>query len=175
MYTICYSQRVPLSLEECWRFFSSPRNLKMITPEHLRFSILNDPGPGTIYAGQIIHYRIKPIWNIPIEWVTEITHVQKPDYFIDEQRSGPYKLWHHEHRFEAIENGVLMHDTVYYQLHFGFAGRALHALWVKSAVEAIFTYRKDKLETLFGSYPPPNGDSIDLQNGVSGNPESKGK
>lgn len=175
MYTIRYSQRVPLSLDDCWRFFSSPRNLQTITPEHLCFEILNDPGPGTIYAGQIIHYRIRPIGKIPIEWVTEITHVQKPDYFIDEQRSGAYKLWHHEHRFEPIKNGVLMHDTVYYQLPFGFAGRALHALWVKGAVEAIFTYRKEKLDALFGSYPPPSGHPIDLQKGVERNPDSAGR
>ncbi len=106
-----------------------------------------------MYPGQIIHYRIKPVLNIPIEWVTEITHVQKPDYFIDEQRLGPYKLWHHEHRFEPISHGVLMHDYLYYQLFFGCLGRALHSLWVKKEVEAIFQYRKEKLEQLFGVYP----------------------
>jgi len=152
MQTIRYSQKLPLSLEECWKFFSCPKNLKIITPEHLGFEILNDQDMSTIYAGQIIHYKIKPIWNIPVEWVTEITHVQKPDYFIDEQRLGPYKLWLHEHRFEQIPNGVVMHDRIYYQLFFGCLGRTLNSLWVKKSVEAIFQYRKDKLEKLFGLY-----------------------
>lgn len=152
MHTLSYSQKLPLSLEECWNFFSSPMNLKIITPEHLGFEILNDQNMSTTYPGQIIHYKIKPVLNIPVEWVTEITHSQKPDYFIDEQRIGPYKLWHHEHRFEQIPNGVAMHDTVYYQLFFGFIGRSLNSLWVKKAIEAIFQYRKDKLENLFGLY-----------------------
>ncbi len=153
MHTLRYSQKLPLSLEECWKFFSCPKNLKIITPEHLGFEILNDQEIDTIYPGRIIHYKIKPILNIPVEWVTEITHIQKPDYFIDEQRIGPYKLWHHEHHFEAIPNGVLMRDVVYYQLFSRFIGRALNSLWVKKEVEAIFAYRKDKLEKLFGSFP----------------------
>lgn len=152
MHTLHYSQKLPISLEDCWKFFSSPQNLKVITPEHLGFEILNDRDIDTIYAGQIIHYKIKPIWNIPVEWVTEITHTQKPDYFIDEQRVGPYKMWHHEHRFEQIPNGVLILDTVYYQLFFGCIGRTLNSLWVENAVDAIFQYRKEKLDKLFGLY-----------------------
>lgn len=152
MHRLRYTQKLPLSLEECWNFFSCPKNLKIITPEYLGFEILNDQDIA-IYPGRIIHYKIKPIFNIPTEWVTEITHIQKPEYFIDEQRSGPYKLWHHEHRFESIPNGILMHDLIYYELFFGSLGRALNSLWVKKAVEAIFEYRRDKLETLFGLYP----------------------
>lgn len=152
MHTLCYLQKIPLSLEECWKFFSCPKNLKIITPSHLGFEIINDQDLTTMYAGQIIHYRIKPLWNFPLEWVTEITHVQKPHYFIDEQRVGPYKLWHHEHHFEPIANGVLMRDIVYYQLFFGPIGRAVNYLKVKKDVQAIFEYRKDKLEKLFGSY-----------------------
>jgi ligand-binding SRPBCC domain-containing protein len=152
MHILRYSQKLPLSLEECWKFFSSPRNLEIITPEHLGFEIMNDQDLITMYPGQIIHYTIKPLWSIPIQWVTEITHVQKFDYFIDEQRVGPYKLWHHEHRFEPIVNGVLMHDTVYYQLFFGPLGRVLNFLIIKKEVEAIFDYRKSKLENLFGLY-----------------------
>ena len=151
MHNLSYLQKLPLSLDECWNFFSCPKNLKIITPEYLGFEILNDQDIN-IYAGQIIHYKIKPICSIPIEWVTEITHCQKPDYFIDEQRIGPYKLWHHEHRFEQIPNGVAMHDHVYYQLFFGCIGRSLNSLWVKKVVEVIFQYRKNKLENLFGLY-----------------------
>lgn len=152
MHVLRYSQKLPLSLEECWNFFSCPRNLKSITPEHLGFEIINDENLINMYPGQIIRYTIKPLWNIPIEWVTEITHVQKPYYFIDEQRIGPYKLWHHEHHFEPIEKGVLMHDTVYYQLFFGPIGKMVHSLKVKKDIETIFEYRKDKLEKVFGTY-----------------------
>ena len=151
MHTLLYSQKLPISLEECWNFFSCPKNLKTITPDHLEFEIQNDQDI-SIYPGQIIHYKIKPILGIPLEWVTEITHIQKPDYFIDEQRIGPYKLWHHEHHFEPIPNVVTIHDHVYYQLFFGFIGRGLNSLWVKKAVDTIFQYRKDKLENLFGLY-----------------------
>lgn len=153
MHYLSYSQKLPLTLEECWKFFSCPRNLKIITPEHLGFEIMNDQGLDTMYAGQIIHYTIKPLWNIPIEWITEITHVKKPDYFIDEQRIGPYKLWHHEHHFEPILNGVLMRDIVYYQLFWGSIGRVFNSLRIKKEVEAIFEYRKEKIEELFGSFP----------------------
>ncbi len=148
MHTLSYSQKLPLSLEQCWDFFSSPKNLKIITPEHLGFEILN--GHDTpIYPGKMINYTIKPILNIPIEWVTEITHVQKPNYFIDEQRIGPYRLWHHEHHFEPFQNGVIMRDYVCYELYFGYIGKVVNSVWVKKELEAIFRYRKEKLEQLF--------------------------
>ncbi|MBA3603920.1 MAG: SRPBCC family protein, partial [Parachlamydiaceae bacterium] len=105
MFTLKYLQKIPLSLEESWDFFSSPKNLKILTPEHLGFEILNDLGNKKMYPGQIITYNVRPILNIPLEWVTEITHVQEPNYFVDEQRFGPYKFWHHEHHFKPIPNG----------------------------------------------------------------------
>ena len=105
-----------------------------------------------MYAGQIISYIIRPVCRIPIEWITEITHVQEPYYFVDEQRFGPYKMWHHEHRFETIPKGVKMTDTVYYKLPFGFLGRILNSFKVKKDVEAIFAYRNAKLLQLFGPY-----------------------
>lgn len=152
MHTLYYTQKIPLSIDECWEFFSSPKNLKAITPKHLGFKILNDKDISTMYAGQIIHYKIKPFWCLSVKWVTEITHIQKGVYFIDEQRIGPYKLWHHEHHFEPIPNGVLMHDIVYYQLFFGSIGRAINSFWVKKAVESIFEFRKEKLKEIFGIY-----------------------
>lgn len=145
------SQKLPLSQEECWNFFSSPLNLKIITPEHLGFAITNDPLQDHMYPGQIISYTIRPILNIPMEWVTEITQVQAPHYFIDEQRIGPYKFWHHEHRFIPVKNGVEMIDLVYYQMPFGFIGKFIHFIKIKKELEYIFAYRKKKLEHLFGS------------------------
>jgi ligand-binding SRPBCC domain-containing protein len=147
-----YKQKLPLSVEESWSFFSSPTNLKLLTPEHLGFEITTEHQMSEMYAGQIISYIIRPIWNIPIEWVSEIAHVQEPHYFIDVQRFGPYKFWHHEHRFNPIPNGVEMVDTIFYKMPFGIFGKALNALKVKHELETIFAYRHAKLEQMFGPY-----------------------
>ena len=152
MLTLKYLQKLPLSLEESWFFFSSPANLKVLTPEHLGFEITNDLENRKMYPGQIIAYIVRPLWGLPLEWVSEITHVQEPYYFIDEQRCGPYQIWHHEHRFASIPNGVEMSDVVYYKMPFGFLGNAFHSLKVKHDLEAIFSYRNAKLEKLFGPY-----------------------
>jgi ligand-binding SRPBCC domain-containing protein len=156
MYYLKYVQRLPLSLENCWDFFSSPTNLKSLTPSHLGFEIKNDLENTKMYAGQIIVYTIRPLWNIPLKWVTEITHAQEPYYFIDEQRFGPYKFWHHEHRFHPIPKGIEMVDTLYYTLPFGLLGKAFHSLKIKKDIEAIFSYRRVKLEKLFGPYSELN-------------------
>ena len=152
MHTLKYSQKLPLSLAESWNFFSSPANLKIITPEHLRFEITSAHESRTMYPGQIIAYTVRPVANIPLEWVTEITHVKEPIYFIDEQRVGPYKFWHHEHRFHPIPNGVELVDVIHYKMPYGVFGKLLHFLKVKRDLEAIFAYRHTKLEELFGIY-----------------------
>jgi len=139
-------------MEDSWNFFSSPENLKIITPQHLAFEMTSDYENRKMYSGQIIAYTIRPIFNLPLEWVTEITQVQEPHYFIDEQRFGPYKFWHHEHRFKPIPNGVEAVDIIHYKMPFGVLGKALNFLMVKKDLEAIFSYRRAKLEELFGPY-----------------------
>ena len=139
-------------MDESWNFFSSPENLKILTPEHLGFEIKNGLENRKMYAGQIIAYTIRPVFNLPLEWVTEITQVQEPYYFIDEQRFGPYKFWHHEHRFNPIPNGVEVVDMIYYKMPFGVLGQFLHHVKVKKDLEHIFSYRHAKLEKLFGPY-----------------------
>jgi ligand-binding SRPBCC domain-containing protein len=152
MYCLKFCQKLPISLEESWAYFSSPHNLKDLTPNYLGFKITNDLEERKMYEGQIISYIIHPLWNLPIEWVTEITHVDNLNYFIDEQRFGPYKFWHHEHRFKQIKGGVEMSDVVYYKLPFGAFGCLLHALKVKSDLKKIFEFREEKLKLLFGVY-----------------------
>ncbi len=152
MYCLKYYQKLPITLEKSWDYFSSPVNLKFLTPSYLDFCITNDLEGKLMYPGQIITYTIRPFLNIPIEWVTEITQVEKPYYFIDEMRFGPYKFWHHEHRFKEIENGIEMIDTIYYKLPFSYIGQLLNSLKVKSDIEKIFFYRKKVLEDLFGPY-----------------------
>lgn len=148
MHLLKYSQKVPISMEKCWDFFSNPSNLKVITPDYLSFNMTCDTCE--MYPGQIITYTIKPVLNIPLKWMTEITHVEKYKYFIDEQRIGPYKLWHHEHRFIPIPEGVEMHDMIYYQLPLGPIGRLVNALKVHNDIDGIFTYRRAKMIELFG-------------------------
>ncbi len=152
MYKLHVIQNLPINLEEAWDFFSSPANLNKITPSTLAFKITHCHESKKMYAGQLIAYTLSPLWHVRLNWVTEITAVQKPYYFIDEQRFGPYALWHHEHWFRAIPGGVQIEDLVYYKLPFGFLGKALHYFKVKKDLETIFAYRKEALEQIFGTF-----------------------
>lgn len=151
VYALDYEQFLPVGIEEAWDFFSSPHNLKKITPPHMGFEITNDIGSGKMYAGMIITYIVKPILRIPIRWCTIITHVEEGKYFIDEQRFGPYALWHHQHRFEPVDGGVMMYDTVSYALPLGPLGRLANALFVRKEVKGIFAYRQKVTDDVFGT------------------------
>jgi len=141
-------QHINASLEECWAFFSTPGNLKKITPKTMGFEITDfDSKP--MYAGQIIQYKISPFLGLKLNWVTEITQVKDKVYFIDDQRFGPYSFWHHKHFFEATANGVKMTDVVHYALPFGFLGRIVNALIVKRQLKEIFDYRCVKVDQIF--------------------------
>lgn len=149
-YSIKSIQHLPISLEEAWDFFSSPNNLAKITPPDMGFIITSDKKDGEkMYAGQIITYIIKPMLGIPVKWMTEITHVKEGEYFIDEQRFGPYKLWHHRHSFKKTANGVEMHDEVNYVLPMGILGTIAHQLFVRKRIEYIFEYRTKVLDDFF--------------------------
>lgn len=143
-------QHVNASIEECWAFFSSPRNLQKITPKTMGFQITDFDGKN-MYAGQIIQYKVSPLLGIKLPWVTEITIVKDHSYFIDEQRFGPYALWHHKHFFEPTENGVKMTDLVHYAIPFGFLGRIMNTLVVKNKLKEIFEYREQKVNEIFNS------------------------
>ena len=146
---ISKKQFLPISIEEAWDFFSAPGNLKIITPDYMDFKILYG-GESPIYPGQIIAYTVKPVLNLPMQWITEISEVEEGKYFIDNQISGPYKLWHHKHFFQPRGNGVEVIDIVDYILPFGILGGIAHYTFVKNKLEAIFNYRKEKLNELFG-------------------------
>lgn len=148
LYTLEQKQVLPLSINQAWEFFSNPHNLKNITPPSMGFRVLSKT-PEKIYSGLIIHYIVRPMFSIPVQWVTEITHVSEPYFFIDEQRFGPYKLWHHQHHFKQVDGGIEMTDIVNYVLPFGFLGRIVRELVVKHQLEKIFAHRKIVLENLF--------------------------
>jgi ligand-binding SRPBCC domain-containing protein len=141
-------QYINASLDECWIFFSNPRNLQKITPESMGFEI-TDFDNQSMYAGQIIQYKITPLLGLKLNWTSEITQVKEKVYFIDDQRFGPYSFWHHKHFFEATANGVKMTDVVHYALPLGFLGQIMNALIVKNKLNEIFDYRFQKVDELF--------------------------
>lgn len=145
-------QKLPVSLQDAWTFFSDANNLLTITPPFLNLKVTNELFGDKVYPGQIIKYRVKPMAGIGVSWVTEITHLEEERYFVDEQRKGPYKLWHHQHHFKAIEGGTEMTDIVHYAIPFSIIGEAFHPL-VKKKLMEIFSYRFNKINELFGSWP----------------------
>ncbi len=149
MRTLTQRQFLPISIEKAWSFFSSPQNLNEITPDDMTFKITSVI-PEKMYEGMMITYKISPMLNIPLDWCTEITHVKENQYFVDEQRSGPYDIWHHEHHFEAVEGGVMMTDILSYNIGKSIFGWLAGVLFVHKKVENIFVFRKAKLEQFFG-------------------------
>jgi ligand-binding SRPBCC domain-containing protein len=144
---------MPISLEQAWDFFSKPDNLKEITPSNLGFNIISKHHGSTMYSGQIIEYTVKPILGIPLYWMTEITHVIDKQYFVDEQRFGPYSLWHHQHHFKEIEGGVEMTDIVHYKLPLWILGDIAQVIMVKNQLNGIFSHRYIAVEERFGKWP----------------------
>ena len=151
VYSLKTVQQLPISLSEAWDFFSSPANLQKITPEKMGFQIISKHHGEKMYAGQIIEYKVKPILDLPLYWMTEITQVVDKKYFIDEQRFGPYSLWHHQHHFEENAKGVLMTDIVHYKLPFWILGDIANTLFVKQQLRDIFDYRFKKTESIWPS------------------------
>jgi len=152
IFTLLKEQKIPASISEVWDFISSPKNLKKISPEDMGFDIVSKDLSEKMYPGIIIAYDVKPFFGIKMRWVTEITHVKELEYFVDEQRVGPYRLWHHQHHIKSIEGGVLMADIVHYQHPFGFIGSIANSLLIKPQLREIFDYRTKKIEDIFGKF-----------------------
>ena len=151
IFKLKYSQKLPISLNEAWDFLSSPNNLELITPKSMDFNI-TDWDRKKAYPGQIIRYTVKPILGIKINWVTEITHVRGKEYFVDEQRFGPYTFWHHKHFIKEIEGGVIMEDVIHYKPPFGLLGDLLNFLFINSKLNSIFKHRELELIKTFGNF-----------------------
>lgn len=154
VYVLKRIQQLPIPVEAAWDFFSQPKNLFLLTPPSLNLKFTNELFGEAMYPGQVVTYKVKPLLRVPLFWMTEIMHVSKPHFFVDEQRRGPYALWHHEHHFRPVAGGVEMTDLVHYALPLGVAGRLAHALFVKKQLQEIFDYRFQKIETLFGKFNP---------------------
>ena len=143
-----YTQFVPASLDVVWNFFSSPTNLSKITPPEMGF-IITSPEQPEMYAGMFFTYKVSPALGLKLDWVTEITQLNNRKCFIDEQRRGPYSIWHHEHHFKEVKGGVEMHDILYYAIPFGFIGKIANLIFVRNKVKQIFSFREKRIEELF--------------------------
>ncbi len=151
IYRLESKQNLPISKKEAWEFLSSPKNLKTITPEYMSFDILSG-ADRPMFAGQIIQYIVTPLLGIKTKWVTEITHVVEGEYFVDEQRFGPYALWHHKHFIKEIPGGVEMEDIIDYKVPMGILGQLVHPFIVKPKLDEIFEHRRKKLIEIFGEF-----------------------
>lgn len=149
LHTIHTRQFLKSDADTIWDFMSSPANLARITPPHMGFHILGRFSNEKMFPGQIIEYYVSPVAGIRLHWVTEITHVKEGEYFVDEQRFGPYSFWHHKHFMKAVEGGIEMTDEVHYKVPLGFIGRLINALFIRKQLKKIFDYRYQKLEELF--------------------------
>jgi ligand-binding SRPBCC domain-containing protein len=148
-YQLRKQQFISAPAREIWEFISSPGNLKVITPEFMGFEVTSKNLPEKMYPGMIISYTVKPLLGIRMIWVTEITHVEEMKYFIDEQRIGPYSMWHHQHFIESSGKGVLMTDIVTYSPPLGFIGALANSLFIRKQLDAIFNYRSTILQKHF--------------------------
>jgi len=146
-------QCIPASLEKVWDFFADPTKLPSITPPYMQFQVISRDRGDRIYAGQVIEYRLRPLPWFRVYWMTEITHVKQGVYFVDEQRRGPYSLWHHQHHFRTTQTGVEMTDIVHYEIPFGFIGGLANALFVQRKLKELFRYRFERVEEIFGACP----------------------
>ena len=152
LYQFKREQKVNCDQPTLWDFISSPLNLQEITPKEMGFSVTNGPLPSKMYPGMIICYRVKPLLGIGINWVTEITHVEDQKYFVDEQRVGPYRIWHHQHHISPIDGGMHMSDIVSYRPPMGFLGAIANTLVIEKKLNEIFDYRTQAIEKRFGPF-----------------------
>ena len=148
IYSLKVKQVINQPIEEIWSFFSSPKNLNELTPKNMNFKILSGRSDD-FFPGKIISYSVNPFKYYNLKWVTEITHIEKNKFFIDEQRFGPYKMWHHKHFLEAVDAGTKITDVVHYQVPFGILGRLLHPFIIKPKLDQIFAHREKAIRSIF--------------------------
>lgn len=151
IYTLHQSQKLPISLDEAWDFLCNPANLEKLTPSEMNMKIISGANR-PMYAGQLLQYSVTPLAGIKTKWVSEITQYEHKKYFVDLQLYGPYALWHHKHFVHEIDGGVELEDIIDYKVPFGFLGQLIHPFMVKPKLDAIFNYRKEQMEMLFGKY-----------------------
>ncbi|MCK0157094.1 SRPBCC family protein [Cellulophaga sp. F20128] len=173
IYRLHKKQNLPIGIDTAWEFLSNPENLKIITPDYMGFKTLSG-ADRPMYQGQVIQYSVTPVLGIKTKWVTEITHMVPNQYFVDEQRFGPYAFWHHKHFIKEINGGVEMEDIIDYKLPLGIIGELVQPFLVQPKLDEIFSYRKTKLVQLFGTYEQQEG-NLCFANNAEVRPEYKEK
>jgi ligand-binding SRPBCC domain-containing protein len=152
VHRIIHQQIINAQLAEIWDFFIAPDNLERLTPKDMRFKTTFPETPGPIYPGMVITYTVAPLFGIPLFWMTEITHVDPLCRFVDEQRAGPYRLWHHQHLFRQLADGqVEMTDVIHYALPLGWLGDIVNRLLVRQRLRHIFDYRRQVVDRIFNT------------------------
>lgn len=160
IHVLRHTQIIPAPLVDSWNFFSNPRNLEKITPPELGLTVRHELPP-EIYPGQMIEYRVRPLFGVPMTWLTEITHVEPSRYFVDEQRIGPYRLWHHEHHFRALDDGrTEMRDIIHYALKGSPFTEIAHGFLVEPALRRIFEHRERVVADVFTKRTEPTAPAI---------------
>ncbi|WP_394752739.1 hypothetical protein [Crenothrix sp.] len=149
IYQLYRQQQLSLNIEQAWAFFSSPYYLNQITPDFFNVDITS-PVPDDIYAGLMISYRMKAVFGIPMEWLSEVSHCEKPKRFIYQQRVGPFKFWSHEVVLTQNNAGILLEDIVFYTMPFAWLGQLLHAMLIGKKLKLIFDSRHDYLQAKWG-------------------------
>jgi len=162
-YTIKAVQKIPATREVVWDYFSAAANLQSITPAEMKFRVISQHQGEKIYAGQIIEYKVSPLFGIPLYWMTEITHVRDGEFFADEQRHGPYSMWQHQHFFKSIPGGVEMIDLVHYKNPLGVFGKMTNGLFVRNKLRGLFEYRFTKIEEIFGKWPGGQQSQVEIR------------
>jgi ligand-binding SRPBCC domain-containing protein len=161
VHSLSQEQALPISRDEAWEFFSSPRNLEEMTPPGMGFKIVSLPSE-TLYEGEIVQYSVKALPGIWIPWVSEIKAVVEGECFVDDQISGPFRFWHHRHSFVSVEGGTVVRDLIHYAVGFGPFGEIARHLVVKRQLDGMFQHRRSTLEKKFGVLTlPPNRQTAD--------------
>ncbi len=158
-------QKVPASIEKVWAFYSNPQNLKVITPVAMNFSLLAGDKTQELYPGQIFQYRVRPLFRVPFHWVSEITGVSAPTYFVDKQRKGPFRSWEHQHFFKKVGGGIEIQDIINYETPLWMIGDLANTLFIKKKLRQIFKYRFKKVEEIFGKWPKGQEPAITIRPG----------
>lgn len=160
VHTIKAVQKIPVDINVAWAFFSSPHNLEAITPDDIKFRVTGKYSGTAMYPGQIIQYRLTPLLGLTFYWMTEITHVSDKIFFVDEQRFGPYSMWHHQHHFKQVDGGIEMTDIVHYKIPYWFIGEIANTLLVRKQLKNIFTFRFKAIEERFGQWQGQKEDVV---------------
>ncbi len=152
MHRFYTEQNLPVSKDQVWKFFSDASNLMILTHPKMKMTMESENGLTPIFEGKILKIKIKLFGIFPSFFLSEITELQAPDFFIDTQLKGPFAYWQHKHLLTEIDGGTKITDEVTFKFPLGFMGVAAYHLFGKEYLKGVFDYRKIVLEKRFGVF-----------------------